>query len=128
MAEKIYPGHPDLTGGGATGLHSHPGGGLTFTELVGGEVHVVVGASTWEDWDLSAIIGAGAKSALVEIRQFYPGSRVGVRKNGSALVRYRVGTVGTGVILTEVDANRIIELYVADLGNRGNFSILGYWS
>jgi len=25
--EKIYPGHPDLTGGGETPLHSHPGGG-----------------------------------------------------------------------------------------------------
>ncbi|GAG95159.1 unnamed protein product [marine sediment metagenome] len=25
--EKEYPGHPDLTGGGETELHSHPGDG-----------------------------------------------------------------------------------------------------
>lgn len=25
--EKEYPGHPDLTGGGETSLHSHAGGG-----------------------------------------------------------------------------------------------------
>lgn len=28
MVEKTYPGHPDLTGGGETDLHSHPGGGV----------------------------------------------------------------------------------------------------
>jgi len=27
LVEKIYPSHPDLTGGGETGLHTHPGGG-----------------------------------------------------------------------------------------------------
>jgi len=27
MVVKEYPGHPDLTGGGETELHTHPGGG-----------------------------------------------------------------------------------------------------
>lgn len=38
MAEKIYPSHPDLTGGGETSLHSHPGGGAGIAGSAGSYV------------------------------------------------------------------------------------------
>lgn len=107
---------------------------LAFTELVGGEAHQVGINDTWGAWDLSAIIGVGAKSALVDI--FYKLSatnNVGVRKNGSALNRWLSMKASAGTehhhtaVLTEVDANRVIECY-GKTGASVTFSILGYWS
>ena len=103
-----------------------------FTELAGGEAHATTAQSTWEDYDISAIIPAGAVSALVMIYNSYGTAyTVGARKNGSALARTFVVGAGAGeevTLLTEVDANRILELYDSS-GTPGlvDFSIMGYW-
>ncbi len=110
-------------------------GGLTFTELEGQENKQVAAINTWEDWDLSAIVPAGTKAVLVEIRLIFSANQVsGVRKNGSALNRLQsTGTPSTTVVsfrnvVTEVDANRIIEIYGSLASAYLHFSILGYWS
>jgi len=122
-------------GAGANPAWGEAAAGSTFTELAGGEAHQVNTINTWEDWDLSAIVPAGTKAVLVEIYLKFSSNQVcGVRKNGSALDRKR----GTGTpsdisvayrhILTEVDANRIIEVYSSLADANLTFSILGYWS
>ena len=111
------------------------GSGLIFTELAGAENHQVTNTNTWEDWDLSAIVPAGAVAVLVEIYlQFNSNQVSGARKNGSALARYQsTGTPSTTVVsfrnlVTEVDDNRIIEIYGSVASSNLTFSILGYWA
>jgi len=105
----------------------------TYTELVGKQNHQVGQNDTWEDWDISGIIPAGAKSALIDIRcNFTLVKSMGVRKNGSALDRnFSIGgTTAVGshaIVLTEVDANRVIECY-GTVSPHHTFSVLGYWS
>ena len=122
-------------GAGANPAWGAAAAGLTFTELAGGEGHQVTNTSTWEDWDLSAIVPAGTKAVLVEIYLQFSANQVsGVRKNGSSLNRYQsTGTPTNTVvsfrnILTEVDGNRIIEIYGSLASAYLTFSILGYWS
>lgn len=110
------------------------GGGLTFTELAGGQNKVVTTASTWGVWDLSAIVPAGAVAVLVAIGATTTRQLAGARKNGSALVRsaqtpdVAAASVDswTTTILTECDVNRIIEIFCASTALM--FNILGYWS
>jgi len=122
-------------GAGANPAWGAAAAGLTFTELAGGEDHQVTNTNTWEDWDLSAIVPAGTKAVLVEIYLQFSANQVsGVRKNGSSLNRYQsTGTPTNTVvsfrnILTEVDDNRIIEIYGSLASAYLTFSILGYWS
>lgn len=107
---------------------------LAFTELFGTQVIHTATGGTWADWDLSAIIGAGAKSALIHVScEVSSTGLAGIRKNGSALVRYIDGTLGGEdgcAVLTEVDANRVVETYGKSntVGYRSLFRVLGYWS
>ena len=106
---------------------------LTFTELVGNNNHANPTASTWEDWDVSALVPSGGRSVLVLVAPTAYSDlaeTVGVRKNGSALAR----TISVNPIhahpftwLTECDTNRIIETYASDIG-RWFFNIVGYWT
>ena len=122
-------------GTGANPVWGDAAAGLTLTELAGGEAHQVTNINTWEDWDISAIVPAGTKAVLVEIYIKFSSNQVsGVRKNGSALERKQsTGTpsdtsVAYRHILTEVDNNRIIEVYGSLASANLTFSILGYWS
>ncbi|MBA7648131.1 hypothetical protein ES703_55913 [subsurface metagenome] len=45
--EKIYPGHPDLTGGGETSLHSHAGGGGLSKHMDSGTYTITL-SKLWE--------------------------------------------------------------------------------
>lgn len=110
-------------------------GGWIFYELAGQQNHQVSSTSTWEDWDLSAIVPAGTKAVLVEIKIHYSSNQVsGVRQNGSA--QSRIQSTGTPTathevfrdITTLVDDNRVIECYGSLASAYLHFSILGYWS
>lgn len=121
--DKIWKG----TGADPTEIDV-PAAGVTFTELAGGENKQATGAGAWEDWDISAIIGAGAVAALIQIRGSTTAGVNGCRKNGSALVRRpKQLNNATVCVLTECDASRIIEIYQANTA-RGAFDVLGYWS
>lgn len=108
---------------------------LIFTELAGGEIHRAADALTWEDWDLSAIVGAGAKVVLVMIYRYGTTKYVGARENGSSLIRKGRTDEGTStsdycwdiLLPTECDGNRVIEIY-AEVTTNIFFNILGYWS
>jgi len=99
-----------------------------FTELAGSENKVVTTAGTWEDWDISGIVPAGTKAALVGLWGYGSGTPLmGARKNGSALVRQEsVPLSGIILMTTEVDANRVMEIYADTVTRR--FEIKGYWS
>lgn len=56
--EKEYPGHPDLTGGGETPLHTHPGGGGASLVVSGTTVFTGDSPTSWTSLDLSGVIGA----------------------------------------------------------------------
>ena len=101
-------------------------GSASFTELAGGQGKNVTSTSTWEDYDLSAIIGAGAVAALIQIT-CSSAQTTGARKNGSALTRTFAQAIGDRALLTECDANRIVEIYSISVA-AVTFNILGYWS
>ncbi len=102
--------------------------GLTFTEIITA-VHNPVGAAGWEDWDLSAIVGAGSVYVEVVMKRPASGSGlIGSRNNGSGVVR-NVPTISQGstkTMLTQCDGSRIIEIYGAAVTDE--FYITGYWS
>lgn len=105
-------------------------GGLTFTELAGGEDKAVAVIDTWEDWDLSAIIGAGSKVVLLEIENWNTTTDLmsGARKKGSALVRIDNERRSSHRVLpTECDADRVIQIY-AESDTAIVFCVAGYWS
>jgi len=102
-----------------------------YTELAGGQNHVNANFSTWQDWDLSAVVAAGTKFVEVVIKGVAAGGvSAGVRKNGSALSRLvsPTGTGNTSITMTvAVDASYIIETYNNDIANV-HFDVIGYWS
>ena len=71
----------------------------------------------------------GAVTALVWLDNSSISNYVsGVRKNGSALDRKHYVQKNSGIVLlTEVDASRVIEIYTTS-ASQPKFSILGYWS
>ncbi len=103
---------------------------LIFTELVGGEAYT--GGTEWTDWDLSSIIGAGAKVVHIGVRKTATtGQPGGLRKNGSAVSRYVIGSGAPeceGAFDVECDANRIIETRSPTSTSLYQFQVLGYWS
>ena len=109
---------------------------IVFTELVGGQDRHVGAAATWTDWDISAIVPAGTKSVIVAMVNIDTVNvkSAGARKNGSALDRRGTLPLTAGAaeswdfsLLTECDANRVIEIY-AQTDASIHFNILGYWS
>ena len=102
---------------------------LTFTELAGGENYQVTASTTWEDWDIAAIVPAGTQEVLLGILNNTNVSHIyGGRQDGSALVRYfSIGSYGYATLRTKLLA-RVLELYDGDVSRYGDFNILGYWS
>jgi len=103
-----------------------------FVELVGNEHQPGGAGDGWNDWDISAIIPAGSHYALIEcLATGDVNMNSGARKNGSALARIQTHPVAETfrVVLTECDANRVIEIYThaGTGGARNNYSVLGYW-
>lgn len=104
-----------------------------FTETIATPLPYAGGrpASTWTDLDLSAFCPAGTKAVL--LRPLFANAYIvaGFRKNGSALARtggFLSGGERMAFILTECDADRIIEYY-ADNANFGfGVELWGYWS
>ena len=110
---------------------------VNFTELLGAESYAHPQASIWRDWDLSAIIPAGAKAVLIIGHNIHAANSygMGARKNGSALLRsFTTQSIGTAVaatfclnMITEVDASRILETF-SDTVDYVKFCIKGYWA
>ena len=107
------------------------GGGLTYVEIAPPAWSSPSVANTWENWDLSALIPADAKYADIFARyKATSASNFGVRKNGSAIVRYLLPVAVSGIVypyLTELDAGRIVERYVGGISTRADFTVIGYW-
>ena len=128
----------ELTGGGATILHSHAGAeeasiGGAYTELAGTATTTAAGQGggdgVWVDWDLSAIIGAGSTVVEICIEKFIATDAVGVKKNGSDLARsVRLLKLQTIVLNCECDANRVIKIMSDDVSDADVFSVMGYWN
>jgi len=87
--------------------------------------------NVWEDWDLSTIIGLGAKFVEVVLAQI-GGADAGVREKGSSVDRIinmytAIGAAESTVMTVKVNADRIIERYTKTATGNCEFSILGYW-
>ena len=89
--------------------------------------------ATWEAWDLSSVIPAGAKTVDILLYTISAVSicAMGVRKNGGALARLEDLFFGAGyhsglIMTVELDAGRIIERYSQVKGD-GKFTPIGYW-
>ena len=83
--------------------------------------------NTWENWDLSAK-GVPA-NALVFVHLRCAGARqtLGVRRNGSALVRSIFFLADEGQVWpVQADADGIIERYVSNVAVVGKFAVLGW--
>ncbi len=101
--EKDYPGHPDLTGGGETALHSHAGGAggvsLTVAET---EVFNGISPTTWTVLNLSGTIGSNPALVILKICVATGVTAVAVRKNGDTDEFFStVTTYGTGAALSK---------------------------
>ena len=106
-----------------------------FTDLAGGEDQSISNVS-WTDWDISAIVPTGTAFVLIGL-EWNSTNRgtftIGVRKNGTALSRVvEVGGVaidvyGTVSVVTEVDTNRVVEVYISSTAKVAKASVLGYW-
>ena len=109
-----------------------PSGGISFTELAGAAAPAHPETSGWADCDLSALVPAGAVAVLIRQKMAAYTKTYGVRKNGSALARYwspaNADNSGDAIILTECDANRVIETYYNDITGITSWYVLGYWS
>ncbi len=108
---------------------------ITFVELTGTEAHAVGAASAWTDWDISAIVPAGAK--VVELLWSIASAvnsnvTLGARKNGSALSRtFASGAISPGrdvcgTILCEV-TSQVVELYTT-VDSGVTWGVKGYWA
>lgn len=101
---------------------------LTYTELANAG-HVAVGASAWEDYDISAVIPVSCKSVDILMMNIDTSNvySAGVRTNGSALVRVtNISPRGAATMSVKPDANRKIEIW-ADTTTKIYFCVWGYW-
>jgi len=103
----------------------------TYVEIAPSAAHQVTNSDTWEDWDISAIVPASTKCVLVGLLVFLNGENNGVRKNGSAVDRRSIFALGGNAMMRwdicECDTNRVIECYDDNVGEDGEFYIMGYW-
>jgi len=91
----------------------------------------------WHDWDLSAIVPAGAKAVLlfVQIKDDAVGSYLGFRENGNSNA-YNVSTIRTqvanifadGDLICACDSSRIIEYIGSNLAFVTTQAVVkGWW-
>lgn len=100
---------------------SNPGSGLDYQETLSAAHNAV--AAGWRDWDISALIVSGTKA--VDVLMIVPAGApvVGVREDGSAVVR-QLGQVTSSLIATvRVLSSGVIEIW-DDTGTT-NFYIIG---
>ena len=96
-----------------------------FHDLAISAAHDPTANGVWEDWDLSAIIPAGSKGA--QIVGIAWNQTIGARKKGSGLDRkFNPGPGVSFLFLTEVDANRKVEIYSSGAADTA-FRVIGYW-
>ena len=103
------------------------GGGFTYTAINPPTETSPASASTWEDWDLSGVIPAGAKYAVVFIRSNSTSAYYGmVRKKGDTSVTNTVYLryYSLVTIIVELDADRVCQRYATNTGVK--FGVLGY--
>ena len=95
-----------------------------YVELMA-TAHYVTSATTWEDWDVSALVPAGTTEMEVVIATQNSAAH-GIRENGSALVRSFNLYVSTSPfsIWVQLDANRVCECYASH--NTTAFVAVGY--
>jgi hypothetical protein len=104
--------------------------GLTYVEITPVKVDKNAGGGVWENWDLSASIPTGAVYAEIWCRASAGVcDQVGVRKDGSALVRYAQPlSLGGGPTMTVgLNATRIVEVY-NPVVNQASYTCFGYWA
>lgn len=106
-------------------------GVMTYTEIApANKVDKTGGGGAWQDWDMSAIIPAGARVAEISM-EHDTNSTMGVRANGSALTRSVAGVGGTTswrmTVQVLLDAGRIIEVW-NPLAGAATYRVWGYWS
>lgn len=94
--------------------------------------HAPTANLTWEDWDISVYIPANALYADILVNANGANNDIGVRPNGSAVSRMVFignGTtyLGTFNLLTELDENRIVEIYGLNSSSYALFTVVGYW-
>lgn len=107
---------------------SNPAALPTFYELDGSHAHQVSAASSWEDWDISAIIPEGVTRVLMRLSMAAPaGCTAGLRENGSAAARSFTYQGYAFSLESKVDAARIIECYDSTAGHAVLFALWGYW-
>jgi hypothetical protein len=101
--------------------------GFTYTAVnPPAETNVTV-TSTWEDWDLSATIPAGAKYAVIYMRNNTTTAyNAIVRKKGQTEITNTISLRYYAPIsmIVELDSNRICQRYATNINIK--FSVLGY--
>ncbi|MGQ9676543.1 MAG: hypothetical protein ACUVX1_12850 [Chloroflexota bacterium] len=103
------------------------GGGFTYTAINPPAETSPTTASTWEDWNLSAYIPAGAKYAAVFIRSNSSTAYYGmVRKKGDTSITNTVYLRYYAIVnmLVELDANRVCQRYATNTSLK--FGVVGY--
>lgn len=101
---------------------------FTFTYFEAFATNYQAASNDWEDWNISALVGANTRFAEIMMVNTTATSRtMGVRKDGSALLR-TVGIIGNARIIftVEVSATGVIEIKTDDFNNSA-FQVIGYW-
>lgn len=123
--------HPLYTGG-EEALPSE-GTAIVYYELDGSASTTAAGEGgsdgAWVDWDLSAIIPAGSTTVEIAIKKLTATDDVGVRENGSALVReFNVLKLSYFTLTVKTSGSWIIEIMSDDVSDGDVFSVIGYWN
>ncbi len=72
----------ELTGGGETALHSHAGGGASFTVSGATVVNAQASPTSWTNLDLSGTVGANSAFVILAISAGTDMNAVAVRRSG----------------------------------------------
>jgi len=88
------------------------------------------GVNAWEDWDLSAVIPAGAKYVEVQIWSDDAQYLFGLRENGATVERQTSNQTGhyyTYTLNCKLDSNLVVERYAGTTAAKTKFAPTGYW-
>lgn len=83
---------------------------LQFTEYYDSTPHDASASGSWEDWDISGLVGTGEKLVFILVNDTQSALTIGVRQNGSSSNRY-FSTSYALVLPVLTDSNGIIEVY-----------------